>query len=275
MFMVNCILRSGLAVGLAASSLTAFEPERSTVVIRGGSNQSYLGIHAIEIDAERAKDLQLKEVHGVEVTKVEEDGPASKAGLKTGDVVLEYNGQRVEGMEQFLRLVRETPAGREVKLSISRAGVPQTLIVKTGQRKTPMARFGEIEIPRFEMPEMRLPDVPRAHMSWRSSAIGIEAETLDSQLAEYFGVKEGVLVRSVIRTSAADKAGIKAGDVILKVDDTKVGSPREISEAVRGARLKKQVAILIVRDRREITVMLSIDEESDALNPPRRLIRAK
>ena len=59
-------------------------------------------------------------------------------------------------------------------------------------------------------------------MSWRSSVAGIEAESLDSQLAEYFGVKEGVLVRSVVRGSAAEKSGLRAGDVIVKVDDTRI-----------------------------------------------------
>ena len=60
----------------------------------------------------------------------------------------------------------------------------------------------------LELPEISIPDVPRAFMSWRSSIVGIEAESLDSQLAEYFGVKEGVLVRSVVRGSSAEKAGL-------------------------------------------------------------------
>ena len=272
------LLRLGLTASLAAGVVSAFEPfepERTAVIVRPAGTQSYLGIHAVEIDAERAKTLQLREVHGVEVTRVETDGPADKGGLKVGDVVLDYNGQRVEGMEQFLRLVRETPAGREVKLSVSRAGAPQTLVVKTGQRKTQVARIGDIEIPRFEVPDPRLPDVPKAYMSWRSSAVGIEAETLDSQLAQYFGVKEGVLVRSVIKGSSADKAGIKAGDVILRVDDTKVGSPREISEAVRAARSKKQVTIAMVRERKEMSVVLPIDEESGVLNAPKRPSRTR
>src|SRR5579864_4276068 len=76
---------------------------------------SYLGVNLAEIDSARAKELKLKEPSGVEITRVEEASPAEKAGLKPNDVVLEYNGQRVEGMEQFGRLVRETPGGREVK----------------------------------------------------------------------------------------------------------------------------------------------------------------
>ena len=78
-----------------------------------------------------------------------------------------------------------------------------------------------------------MPDVPRAFMSWRTSVAGIEAESLDSQLAEYFGVKEGVLVRSVVRGSAAEKSGLRAGDVIVKIDYNRVTSPREIPATIR------------------------------------------
>ena len=90
-----------------------------------------------------------------------------------------------------------------------------------------------VDIPRIEIPDIRIPDVPRPVVSWRSSILGIEGESLDSQLADFFGVKEGVLVRSVVKGSAAEKAGLKAGDVIVRVDDTKVATPREVSSAVR------------------------------------------
>ena len=83
---------------------------------------SYLGIGVVDVDAERAKALNLKEERGAEIKSVAEDSPAAKAGLKEGDVVLEYNQERVEGMEQLVRLVRETPPGRQVALSVWRNG---------------------------------------------------------------------------------------------------------------------------------------------------------
>src|SRR5206468_8993249 len=97
-------------------------PERSSRVIMPGASSSFLGVGVSEIDSERAKALNLKEERGVEVKNVDEDSPAAKAGVKVGDVVLDYNGQRVEGMEQFVRFVHETPVGRPVKLLISRNG---------------------------------------------------------------------------------------------------------------------------------------------------------
>jgi len=262
---------AGLAVAIAGGEAAwTYEPPQppapERVVIAKGSG-SFLGIGVQEIDDERAKALNLKEERGVEVTRVEDDSPAAKGGIKTGDVVLEYNGDRVEGVEQFMRMVRETPPGREVKLSITRNGAPQQLTMKTGSRKTWMStRYGEsIEMPRIELPEINIPDVPRAFMSWRSSIAGIEAESLDSQLAEYFGVKEGVLVRSVIRGSAAEKSGLRAGDVIVKIDETRVTSPREISAGIRSARSKKTVPVQVVRDKREMTIQLAVEDPTSEM----------
>jgi serine protease Do len=211
----------------------------------------------------------LGEEHGVEITRVADESPAAKGGLKPGDVVLEYNGQRVEGIEQFMRLVRETPAGRDVKLSVSRNGAGQQVVVRTGSRKAWLSgklTDGSIEIPRVEIPEIRMPDVPRAVMSWRSSFLGIEGESLDTQLAEFFGVKEGVLVRSVVKASPAEKAGLRAGDVIVRVDETKVASPREITAAVRSARAKKAVALGVVREKRDLSVTLPVEETGAELH---------
>ena len=204
---------------------------------------SFLGVGIREIEA------------GVEVTFITPDSPAEKAGVKTGDVVTQYNGQRVEGMDQFKRMVLETPAGREAKIGIIRNGAPQTIAVKIGARPAISGQL--IPAPVQEPFEFRFPDMPQSHMTWRSAMLGIEAEALDGQLAEFFGVKEGVLVRTVTKGSAADKAGIKAGDVIVRVDDAKVATPADISAHLRALR-GRPVSVVVVRDRKEINVMLSV-----------------
>lgn len=192
---------------------------------------------------------------GVEVTFITPDSPAEKAGIKTGDVVTQYNGQRVEGMDQFSRMVRETPAGREVKIDIVRNGAPQTITAKLAARPAISGQF--IPAPIQNPFELRFPDMPQSRMTWRSTMLGIEAEALDGQLAEYFGVKEGVLVRTVTPGAAADKAGIKAGDVIVRVDDAKVATPADISAHLRALR-GRPVSVVVVRDRKEINVMLAV-----------------
>jgi serine protease Do len=215
---------------------------------------SFLGVGIQEIDINRAKELKLSDEAGVEVTRIAPDSPAEKAGIKTGDVVTQYNGQRVDGMDQFSRMVRETPAGHEVKIGIVRNGVPQTIAVKVMARPTISGQL--IPAPVQNPFELRFPDMPQSRMTWRSTILGIEAEALDGQLADFFGVKEGVLVRTVTPGAAADKAGIKAGDVIVRVEDAKVATPADISAHLRGLR-GRPVSVVVVRDRKEINVMVS------------------
>ncbi len=249
-------------------------PEPMKVLALSGG--TFLGVGVREVDAERSKTLNLKEEYGVEVTMVEPDSPAAKAGLKVNDVVLEYNGQRVEGTQQFVRLVRETPSGRTVRLLVSRGGATQTVAATLATRKAKTFAYGApMEGFKFEMPrmEMTMPDIPKAMMSWRSSTLGVEAESLgDSQLASYFGVKEGVLVRSVLKGSAAEKSGIKAGDVLLKVDDSKVTSPRDVTGAMRSARSasKKSIAVVLMRDRKETSLNVALDDDKSDSGPTPR-----
>src|SRR5215470_668650 len=114
------ILAAGFAGGTAALAQTSGDRARNTGVFVAKGSTSYLGIGVVDIDTERAKTLNLKEERGVEIKSVTPDSPALKAGLKEGDVVLDFNGQRVEGTEQFQRLVREVPAGRQVRITVWR-----------------------------------------------------------------------------------------------------------------------------------------------------------
>lgn len=237
------------------------------LIVGGGS---YLGVGVREIDEERARILKLRETHGVEITRVDDESPASKAGLKTGDVVVEYNGTRVEGTEQFVRLVRETPANRNARLTVVREGVNQSITATIGARKGPKVMTwsapGDLEKFKFEMPSTAvvMPDIPKAMMAWRSTMLGVEGESLgNSQLAQYFGVKEGVLVRSVIKGTAAEKAGIKAGDVLLKIDETALTAPKDITSTIRSARnsSRNSLNVLLVREKREMSLTVTLEEE--------------
>ncbi len=176
------------------------------MVIRQGG--SYLGVAFVD----------RPEGHGVEVKVVDEDSPAAKAGLKPEDVILEFNGQRVENTPQFVHMVSEFPAGRKVKLDITRAGAAMTLTAILEPRIGIRERAFPSLPPMPSMPPMvMLPDLPRMNMLWRNNVLGVETEELNPQMAEYFGVTAGLLVRMVTHGSAADRAGLKAGDVIVKV----------------------------------------------------------
>jgi serine protease Do len=235
----------------------------------------YLGIGARDVDPDGAKRLNLKEVRGSEVTSVTPDSPAAKAGLHEGDVILEFNGQPVEGNEQLSRMVRETPIGRQVKLGIWRDGKNVTLTATIEAHKGGMQSFsfngpwqavspeqwGEMQDKLHELP---IPDwntfaMPGAGLN--TPMLGIMGEPLgqEKQFADYFGVEDGVLVKSVTHGSAADKAGLKAGDVILKIDDTHISNTRDIGMALRSAKAKKTVNVQIVRNHKEMTLPVTIE----------------
>ncbi|MEZ5401116.1 MAG: PDZ domain-containing protein [Bryobacteraceae bacterium] len=282
-FTMSRILAFGLAPVLCSVAFTApappappAPPDVARVFAFAPGSGSYLGVNVQEIDSARARELKLKEERGVEITMVADESPAAAAGFRKGDVVLEYNGQRVEGTEQFVRLVRETPSGRPARVAVWRDGKEQTLSAKIGNRASGRPfPAGELVVP-----EIRIPDFPRPHMSWRSQTLGIEAETVDGQLASFFGVERGVLVRNVHTGSAAEKAGIKAGDVVTKAGGESVETPSELSSRLRSrnsdaAAEASAVTLTVVRDRKEITIPVTPDQSpsrTQRRGPARRVV---
>ena len=225
---------------------------------------SFLGIGGVDVDPSRARALKLRDEHGTEITSVLPDSPAEKAGLKVGDVVLEFNGQRVEDWEQLVHMVRDTPSGKQVKLSLWRSGAPLTLTATVGSHKVMESDGGfSFEMPAMppipmvpNVPNFKMPpiDVPRMITVMRNQTLGIEGESLgqEPQFAEFFGVKDGVLVKSVIKGSAGERGGLKAGDVIAKVGDTHIASWRDIAMALRHA--GETVPVTVMRAKKEVTL---------------------
>jgi len=226
------------------------------------SGGSWLGISIADITGERARELKLREETGAEVKAVMPGSPAEGAGLKTGDVVLEYQGTRVEGARQLTRMVRETPPGRTVTLKLFQDGETRTVRVKVAEHdgEEHGERFHKvIEIPHIEMPEIDVPEIPMLGGMQSSMRLGVSVESLTEQLGEYFGLKngEGVLVRSVKKGSPAEGAGLRAGDVILKVDGEKIEDSADLRGALRDRR-GKEFPIVIMRDRREQTLTVAL-----------------
>ncbi|MGH9492899.1 MAG: PDZ domain-containing protein, partial [Terriglobales bacterium] len=233
----------------------------TTVVESGGS---YLGVDSQDVTKERMADLKFKEERGVEVLMVDQDAPAGKAGLKEHDVILEFNGAKVESVEQLRRMIHETPPGRTVTLGISRAGQPLTLNATLAERNKeytfsysgPKVKMPKVVIPKIEMPEIWL--------LGGTSRSGLLVDSLTPQLGEFFGVKngEGVLVRSVEKGSPGEAAGFKAGDIIVRVENEKVADRGDWRSTMRSHRSGK-VSIGIIRDKKEQTLSLVLPESKE------------
>jgi serine protease Do len=205
----------------------------------------------------------------VGITRVQEGSPADKAGLKMGDIVLEYNGKAIENTMEFVDRVHQTAPGHRVKLVVSRDGSTKTLWVTLGTRRESQ--------PRVVTPSWAPPTTPTAAPNLdpfpepidfppmpAGSILGVEIETLPPQLAEFFGVKSGVLVRSVTKGSAAAHAGIKAGDVITKVDGSRVENIAEAYIAIHASGPHGTFPLSIMRDHRELTLAVAMPAEGSA-----------
>src|SRR5215472_13700590 len=229
---------------------------------------SYLGVDTQDVTADRLSALHLKEETGVEVTMVDQDAPAGKAGLKEHDVILSINDQKVESVEQLRRLIREIPPGRTVAIGISRDGQPMTVKAQLTERNKmpdmnfhfnmPAVNVPAVHIPAFNMPEIDVPSIVVVHVP-RSS--GMMIENLTPQLGEFFGAKggSGVLVRSVEKGSRAEQAGLRAGDVIVKINGSTVNDCTDFTRLLR-ARTSTKAALTILRDKREQQVTLTMPE---------------
>jgi len=220
-----------------------------------------MGVGIMTVDAARAKALKMKEERGAEITQLTPGGPAEKAGLKVNDVVLEFGGEQVQNGEQLQRLVRESAPGRQVKVDVWRNGAMQTVTVTIESHREmamddPWGRgvWSELPPPGVNWPPaVPMPPIAPFPTIVQSPVLGVECEPLgdEQQFAEFFGVKDGLLVKMVSSGSPAARAGIKAGDVIIKVDETRVGTMRELTGALRVASQKSSFQLTVVRNKKE------------------------
>lgn len=201
------------------------------------------------------------EKDGVKVEEVQPNGPAEKAGMKTGDVIVAFDGEKVRSGRQLVRLVQETPSGKTVTARVRRDGSEKDLQVTpdeargTGNFAWSGNLSREFERMRPFNFDFNMPDL----MSGRR--LGVSVEEMTDQLAKYFGAKDGLLVTAVTDGSSASKAGLRAGDVITSIDGHHVTSREDLVRDIRDA-ASDDVAIGIVRDKKESTVKASVPAPS-------------
>jgi serine protease Do len=223
---------------------------------------SRLGVTVQDVEDTDAKQPRA----GVVVETVDSGGPADKAGIKAGDAITEFDGERVRSVRQFSRLVQETPSGRSVAVALSRGGQRVNVNVTTERSSyNDDFTFRLLEtIPRPATPPA--PPAAPAPPALRAMPfdgllrgvtgrrLGVTLETLDDQLAQYFGVKEGVLVKSVAADSAAQKAGIKAGDVITSLNGRQVYEVSDVNRAIDRMDTTDDFTLEVMRDKKPVTL---------------------
>ena len=282
-------------VGGLYAATPADGQERRVVIERDGDGPGFdifgmggsrVGMVVRDVETADVTKEKLAGVAGAIVTEVGKDSAAQKAGIKTGDVVTSFDGERVRSARQLERLVEETPAGRTVKVAVQRAGAPVTLDVTPETPK--VAQFGpgmrvmpgqgadgfrwqkrvpspenDAEGPqgapfRFEMPAGRFDFDAEPFMAASRGRLGVRVQDLSEELAGYFGVKQGVLVAGVEADAPAAKAGVKAGDVITAVNGQAITDPAELRREVAKVEDGKTADLTVTRDKKPLTLKVEV-----------------
>lgn len=234
---------------------------------------SMIGVRIADVTADQAGALKLPKAEGAVVEAVNPNSPGTAAGLRAKDVIVEFDGERVRSARHLTRLVAETPVGRDVTLTVVRDGKKTELHItpEAGTWFHPelngmidpdqMRDFGQ-EIGRQAREMTRnLPDMvdgARAGLAPRGR-LGASVQELSPELADHFGVKAGVLVASVQKDSAAEKAGLKAGDIITAIDGHGVTSPADLVKALPTGDGSHDVNLTVTREKKELKMKATVD----------------
>lgn len=277
----NIVFGAGLVTALATGSSVGARPfdsqdSSSGRVLLAQGRGSELGVMVEDT------------TNGVRIGEVNSGSAAEKAGVKAGDIVVDFDGERVRSAKQLTRLIQETPEGKSVKMTVTRDGKKQTLDATPEQRSFSWNGFGidgdqirrDIERgmqeyrtipPAFNNFEFREPMrgfsymMPNAPMS--RGRLGVQVQTLSDQLQAYFGATEGgALVSSVTKDSPAEKAGLKAGDVIVSINGDKVRDAEELTSEIGDK--SGEVTIGILRDKKASTLKATIESRERPRTTP-------
>jgi serine protease Do len=233
----------GIGFAVAVNTAKALIPQLES---KGEVTRGHLGVNIQAITPELAKSMSLKDTKGALVADVTKGSPAETAGIKRGDVIVSFDGKDVPEMSSLPALVAATPVDKTVPVKVLRNGTEQTLSVKIGRMP------GE----RAETASQPSGQAESAQAKW-----GLALRDLDARMAQRVGVApgEGVLVAAVKPDSAAERAGVRQGDVILEVNRHKVASVAEAQ-----AEAKKQEAggsLLLLLKRGNASLFAALEQK--------------
>lgn len=222
------------------------------------TKKGWLGVSIQDVDEDLKEALDLKSTEGVLVNEVVEDSPAEEAGIKKKDVIMKYKGKKVKDTGDLTTWVRETKPGEEVRLEI----------IRDGKKKKPKVIIGKL--PRSysylysdDLDFYPYPGYQGFSIGAKSGYLGVVLEGLTEQLGDYFGAKDGdgALITEVEEDSPAEKAGLKAGDVIVKIDGEEIEDPGDVVEVVMDKEEGDKVKISVLRNNKKKTFTVEVGEK--------------
>ena len=260
--------------GCCEQTMVALAPtaQGASVTVVKKSDGAWLGVTIQDLDESLRESMSLGDVDGVLVNGVNEGSPAEKAGIEQSDVITAVDGKKTATTSELVDAVRSKKQGTEVTIAFVRDGKSKTLKATLAERPKDLA------LPESIMSFEDFEDVPEAIDIYLKAVLpqielgmsggggrgrlGIYVQDLSDGLAEYFGVPdgEGVLVQDVVDESPAEKAGIKAGDVVLRIDGERVTDSQELIEAIGEMEADQETPIVVLRKGQEITIKATVGE---------------
>ncbi len=229
------------------------------------SGKAWIGVYTQTIDDDLEEAFDLDRSEGVVIVDVVDDSPADDAGLRRKDIIVEINGKSLEDSDDLVDFVSDLNAGDEANLVIIRKGEKQTIEIEVGERPK-YEWFGSRSGTSYKMPKIITRDF---NFSFESGGyMGVAIQNLSDQLGEYFGVEdgEGILVTEVFEDSPAEEAGLKAGDVIIAIDDEDVAETDELQEIIAEKEEGDEVTVEFFRNGNKQTATVEIVEDEHGLH---------
>ncbi|MFH0990823.1 MAG: PDZ domain-containing protein [bacterium] len=241
-----------LVLLIVSGSLVA----QTKVEVTKKAGSGWLGVSIQDITKQLKKSMKLDSENGALVAEVEKKSPAAEAGIKEEDVIVEFNGEKIEDSNDLQEKVGKTAPGTKTNVVVLRDGQKKTLPVSVGKKPKSAAvvlQGGNFALPHF-------------NIFTSSSISGMQLREIEEQLAEYFGVQgsKGVIVENVEKESAADKAGFKAGDVILQAGKKTVDEIRDVTRALGAFDPGEKVDVEVLRKGVKKVLTLEVEEEESA-----------
>lgn len=218
-------------------------------------SSGWIGVMIQDVNEKIAKKAKLDSEEGAYVKEVVEDSPADSAGIQEGDIIIEFNGKKLFNSGELIKIVRRTLPGMKVDLMVIRDDQKKTLSLTVGKKKVSKHQmFGA------------WPDMPDVRVFTGNHILGLQLLTLNEQLGEYFGVpnNEGVLVEKVESESIAEKAGFKAGDIIIRVGNKTVDEAAKVQKEVRKYDEGDKVEFEVMRKGAKKTLSIEMEEDQRA-----------
>jgi len=227
----TAIIPQGQGIGFAIPVNTA-KPLIPQLIEDGEVTRGYLGVSIQTITPDLAKALKIKEQKGALVSDVVPEGPADRAGIKRGDLIVAYNNKNVDDSHDLPQLVAVTEEGKKATVTLIRNGKKKDIHVKVGKLPSDGATLAESQ-------------------NSEQGKWGFMLEDMDRRTADRLGRKDnrGVVVVHVEPGSPAALAGIRRGDIILEVNQEPVESVRDVKKQIAGADDKDTLLLLVNRDQ--------------------------